>query len=507
MPPTTSVITPPQAPPDDAEAFFTALRASRLVPDGDVDLLKSQLQPGELPALFDLLVAEGALTPYQLDRVRRGEGRGLVVGPYRVTGRLGGGGGGEVYEARHAVMNRLVALKVITPAYTEGDAARDHFRREVAATTGLRHPNIVLVYDANEADGVLYLAMELIPGPTLQAYVADRGAMPVSLACGVVRETARALDHAHRQGLVHRDIKPANILLPGLQADGEGRSNGGSLVKVVDFGLARFTRHHTTISCPRQTTLGTPAFMAPEQIRDVHAADIRSDLYGLGCCFYYALTGHLPFEGGSLQATLLQHLSAEPRPIRVWRPEVPAALAAIVQRMMAKNPAARFQTPAELIDALTAFLYSGDPDEPARVSGTVPAVAAERPTATAVAEAPTRPPAPDALPAFRRLWREWVAAVADTVRPNSARLAEADYRTLYRDVIAAADAARGSPGLPDGLLDRARELAAPWVTLAAIDSLDSRSRVNLYRACREVDTALSPAGDTRAGGGWLAPGA
>ncbi|HEX4610182.1 MAG TPA: serine/threonine-protein kinase, partial [Urbifossiella sp.] len=313
----TAVITAPLG-PDDPGDFFHALRTSRLLPEVDVAAMEAQTRPGELPALFDVLLGKGMLTAYQLDQIRRGESGGLVIGPYHVLGELGRGGGGVVFRARHAVMGRDVALKVVSPAYGGEAAVRYHFRREVAATTALRHPNVVLTYDANEAGGVLYLAMELIAGPTLQGYVTEHGPLPVPLACAVLRETTLALDYAHQQGLVHRDVKPANVMLPGA-ADPDGRA-GGPLVKVVDFGLARFARLATTIHCPDGASLGTPAFMAPEQIRNIHAADIRSDLYSLGCTFYYALTGQLPFAGGSAQATLLLQLQQEPRPVRGWRP-------------------------------------------------------------------------------------------------------------------------------------------------------------------------------------------
>lgn len=501
---TQTVVLAAAAPPGEPDGFFPFLRSSRLLTEAEVAALEALARPGELSGVFDALLGRGLLTPYQLDRVRRGEARGLVVGPYRVLAELGRGGGGVVYRARHAVMGREVALKVISPEYGRDGADQTHFRREVVTTTALRHPNVVLTFDANEVDGALYLAMELVPGPTLQQYVADHGPLPVPLACAVLRETARALDYAHRQGLVHRDIKPANVMLPGVAADPDGPGGDAPLVKVLDFGLARFGRQVTTISCPGGATLGTPAFMAPEQIRDVHAADTRSDLYSLGCTLYYALCGHLPFEGGSAQATLLLHLEREPRPVRGWRPDVPPGLAAVVHRLMAKTPADRYQTPAELIDALTRFLLSTDAAGPAGppllASPASPAPDVRTGETTPAPAAPAVPPAV-AAGTLRLTWREWCRAVADTVTGGDERLHDDDYRAVYRDLMDAT-AARKYPGLPAELLDRARTLAEPWVTLAAIDRLDPAARAALYRAGRALDAELWPAPTSAGSRGW-----
>ena len=241
---------------EDALVFFRALRVSRLLPEAEIRALEGEFQSSTQLSLADVLLYSGKLTRYQFDRLSDGEALGLVVGPYQISDELGRGGGGRVYQARHTVMNRTVALKVIDPRYTADRSAAEVFRREVAATTRLAHPNVVQVYDAYECDGVFYIAMELMPGPTLHRYVTENGAMEAALACTAMLQLAAALDHAHESGLVHRDIKPANIMFS------PGRATAPrEVVKILDFGLARLCQQGdqqvSTIHCPEGAAIGT----------------------------------------------------------------------------------------------------------------------------------------------------------------------------------------------------------------------------------------------------------
>jgi serine/threonine protein kinase len=265
---------------------------------------------------------------------------------------LGRGGMGVVYKALHAVMGRVVALKVVAPELVTDQTAREMFLREVRVATQLHHPNIVMAYDANEVNGVCFLVLEYVEGANLDALILENGALPIPAACEIIRQSALALECAHQQGMVHRDIKPANLLIPN-------QVHRDIAVKVADFGVARIRRpgQTDTIYGDQKTPfVGTPDYVSPEQCRNIHAVDIRSDLYSLGCTFYYALTGQVPFGGGEALEKLIRHASASPVPITQLRAEVPEKVVAVVQRLMAKEPDQRYQTPAELAETLSSLL-------------------------------------------------------------------------------------------------------------------------------------------------------
>jgi len=295
------------------------------------------------------LLDRGWLTRYQLKRLLAGRGRELHLGPYVLLELLGEGGMGQVFKARHEMLGRLVALKLLRKELVADPEVARRFQREVQAAAHVAHPNIVLALDADQVAGVHFFAMEYVEGTDLAQLVKQSGPLPIAQACDYVRQAALGLQHAHERGLVHRDIKPANLMLAAK----------GSVIKVLDLGLARLTQPvpgdagaHTGLT---QTgmVMGTPDFIAPEQVVDARSADIRSDLYSLGCTLYFLLTGQVPFPVVSLIEKLDHHRWAEPRPIRELRPEVPPVVAAVVARMMAKKPEARFQTPAEVAGTLT----------------------------------------------------------------------------------------------------------------------------------------------------------
>jgi hypothetical protein len=343
----------------DRDTFLDVLRQSRLLSDQQVAAVANEFSGREASqAIATSLISRGWLTPFQARRLAEGQGAGLVLGQYHLLEEAGQGGFGRVYKALHAVMGRVVAVKVISPEAAEEAQARSWFKREVRAATQLYHPNIVMAYDANEAEGLLFLVMEYVDGSDLETLVKCQGPLPVGLACEMMRQAARALQYAHEREMVHRDIKPANLLIPrgpGAPAAGSPTAGPPVVVKVVDFGLARLHRSPGANSLPSQTEkrfLGTPDYVSPEQVRDASAVDIRSDLYSLGCTFYYALIGRKPFRGETVFETVLKHLEEEAQPVRAIRPEIPATVSAIVGRLMAKDPAKRFQTPAELIGEL-----------------------------------------------------------------------------------------------------------------------------------------------------------
>ncbi|HZU35922.1 MAG TPA: protein kinase, partial [Gemmataceae bacterium] len=278
---------------------------------------------------------------------------------YRVQESLGAGGMGTVYKAEHLLMGRTVALKVIHPALVARPGAVERFVREARAAARLSHPNIVTAYDAEQVGALHLLVMEHVEGVSLAHLVAAHGPLPITEACSAIRQAALGLQHAHERGMVHRDIKPHNLM----------RTPDGR-VKVLDFGLANLVLE----SQPAQnepaafegagslthadTIVGTPDYIAPEQARAAHAADIRADIYSLGCTLYFLLTGRPPFPEGNTREKMQAHQDATPRPIRELRPEAPPALARVLDRLLAKDPEARYQTPAEVAQALAPFIKS-----------------------------------------------------------------------------------------------------------------------------------------------------
>jgi hypothetical protein len=277
---------------------------------------------------------------------------------YRVLEVLGAGGMGVVYKAIHRLMDRVVALKVIHRSLTDRPGVAERFRREVRAAARLTHPHIVTAYDADQAGDTHFLVMEYVAGISLDREVERRGPLPVREACDLARQAALGLQHAHEHGLVHCDIKPQNLLL-----------TPGGQVKIVDFGLARVAADGSPPATPLPSgvVLGTPDYVAPEQARNPAQVDIRADVYGLGCTLYHLLTGHGPFPGGTPLQKLLAHQECRPPALTAARADVPEALAAIVDRMLAKDPARRYPTPADVAEDLARFLDPASaPPAPAR---------------------------------------------------------------------------------------------------------------------------------------------
>jgi serine/threonine protein kinase len=356
----------------DRQTFLDHLRQSRLLSEEAGAAVAERFSTKSGVELADTLVEAEVLTRFQARRICAGETRHLVLGQYRILDEIGRGGMGHVYKAVHTLMERVVAIKVIQPELVQDGVAVDWFKREVRTLTQLSHPNIVMAYDANEADGAHFLVMEYVEGIDLDALVKSQGPLPVARACELMEEAAEALRYAHEKGLVHRDIKPANLLIPrrdrAASATGANLAQGNTtapeaapLVKIVDFGLARLHRQVGGDTILRGGLVGTPDYMSPEQSHDSHTVDIRSDLYSLGCTFYYALTGQVPFPGAGALEKVIKHITAAPAPLEVLLPEIPAPIAALFHKLMAKEPQRRFQTPAELAAALAAWRKAETP--------------------------------------------------------------------------------------------------------------------------------------------------
>jgi eukaryotic-like serine/threonine-protein kinase len=282
--------------------------------------------------------------------LRQQVSRAKQLGQYTLEERLGEGGMGTVYRARHALLRRPTAIKLLRPERT-GAAALQRFEREVQLTSQLTHPNTVSIYDyGRSADGTFYYAMEYLDGLDLQRLIEVDGVQAPARTVHVLTQICSALAEAHGLGLIHRDIKPANILLCE-------RGGTPDVVKVVDFGLVKSLSgadEHPALSSAAMI-FGTPHFLAPEAVRSLDAVDARTDLYALGAVGYFLLTGSYVFEGETIIEVCGHHLHTTPEPLSSRAPgQVPAALDALLLRCLAKDPAARPQSARELMSLLAA---------------------------------------------------------------------------------------------------------------------------------------------------------
>jgi serine/threonine protein kinase len=333
-------------------SFVEQLQAFQLLTDAQQHYLSVRGRFfADAQALARELVRRDWLTPYQANQLLLGKGENLVLGPYRLLERLGTGAMGEVFKARHLRMNRLVALKIIHKDMIDSPKTLERFGREARAAAQLAHPNIVVVHDADQVGDVHFLAMEYIEGTDLSRLVHRAGPLPVGRACEFARQAALGLQHAFEHGVIHRDVKPGNLMVT---RSGPRRS---WLVKILDFGLARFESdsEHRGRLTQLGHIVGTVDYIAPEQAENARTADARSDIYGLGCTLFFLLTGHPPFPGEDLVEKVTARMKEEPPSPRAVRADVPAALDRVLARMLARDPARRFQRPAEVVAALEPF--------------------------------------------------------------------------------------------------------------------------------------------------------
>jgi eukaryotic-like serine/threonine-protein kinase len=317
--------------------------------------------------------------------------RRVLADRYEVEELLGQGGMARVFRGTDRVLNRSVAVKVLSPQFAGDDQFVARFRREAQAAAALNHPNIVSVYDTGDQGDVHYIVMEYVEGRTLRDAIRQEGPILPERASEIAQAVARALSSAHEAGLVHRDIKPGNIMLT---RDGE--------VKVMDFGIARTSTGDTLTQTA--AVLGTASYLSPEQAQGV-AVDARSDIYSLGCVLYEMLTGRPPFTGDSPVAIAYKHVREDPVHPSNLNPDVPPSLDAVVMKAMAKNPDNRYQTADELrqdlerasagLPTVATPLLLADPTE----------VVTHQPEGTAVM---TGVP-PDQEPERKRRW--WIAVL------------------------------------------------------------------------------------------------
>jgi serine/threonine protein kinase len=284
---------------------------------------------------------------------------GTRLGKYKVLAHIATGGMGTVYKASDEELGRLVALKVLDASLAEKPNTLERFRREARHAARLSHKNIVTLYEYGQANGLHFLALEFVEGIDLYDYIEGKGRLTPEESRRILVQAVKALDHAYRQGITHRDIKPSNFLLT--------RDHDRMRVKLTDMGLARKADEEDFRVTRAGSTVGTIDYLAPEQARDSASADIRSDIYSLGCTLYHMLTGNPPFPDGGLGERILKHLQEEPPDVRKLNPRVSEEMWELLKRMLAKKAEDRFQTPAELLAALKALPPQASDDAPLRL--------------------------------------------------------------------------------------------------------------------------------------------
>lgn len=294
------------------------------------------------------MVREAVITAFQAEQYLQGKYRGFTIGNYKLLERVGIGGMGQVFLCEHLHLKKRVAVKVLPPHKANQPSALGRFYREARAAASIEHPNVVRTHDIDKDGELHYIVMDYVNGPNLLDVVKKFGPMDVGRATSYIHQVSKGLDCAFRAGIIHRDLKPGNILI-----DRRG------VARLLDLGLARFYTDNNdllTLKYDEKAVLGTADYVAPEQVADSHTVDARADIYSLGATFYFLLAGHPPFPTGTVSQKLNWHCTRDPEPIRKLRPEVSHGLAAALEKMMAKDPKARFQSAAFLAEELSIWV-------------------------------------------------------------------------------------------------------------------------------------------------------
>ncbi len=340
-----------------ADSFLSAVRQSGLVEEGQLKKFWQSFDEAgkdktDTDQIVSELVGNNLLSKWQIDKLLQGKHKGFFLGKYKLISLLGSGGMSAVYLAEHTLMRRRVAIKVLPQARIEDSSYLERFHREAQAVASLDHPNIMRAYDVDQEGKVHFLVMEYIEGQSLLELVNTKVQLNYVHCAEYMRQAAEGLSHAHEEGMIHRDIKPGNILV-----DKRG------VVKILDMGLAMFfdpagkDDEEASLTIQHdERVLGTADYLSPEQALNSHQVDVRTDIYSLGCTFYFILTGHPPFPEGSLAQRLLYHQTRQPAPVEKDRPDVPASLSAILRKMMEKKPEDRYQTATQVQEALSKWL-------------------------------------------------------------------------------------------------------------------------------------------------------
>lgn len=338
-----------------APEFLAALEDSGLIPGPKIRELRESLDEGTgsddaLP-IARQLIRDGTLTPFQARRLMKGKERGLVFGRYILLDHIGQGARGQVFKARHSLMDRVVALKVVLPDAELSKSSVSRFFREMKIVGRLDHPNVVRALDADEQSGCPYIVMEYLEGEDLDRVFARRGPLPPTEVIGYMAQAARGLGHAHERGVIHRDVKPTNLFLVDT-----------GVVKVLDLGMGDLVGTGVPsgdgFDTDEGVVVGTTDYMSPELIRG-QAIDARADLFSLGCTMYRLLAGAFAFPGITREDRLIKRIRGGHVPITDIRPDLPYRLVDIVDRSLAARPEDRFGSAEEMAQALEALLPRG----------------------------------------------------------------------------------------------------------------------------------------------------
>ncbi len=401
-----------------------------LAPEQSAELSRGVSAFPDSHTLAKELIRRNWLSPYQVNQILQGNHETLVLGNYRLRERLGEGAMGQVFKAWNVRTHRIVAIKTIRKDLVNSTKALERFRREVETASQLEHANIAHVIDAEDVEGRLFLAMDFVEGFNLSQRVKLGGALPIGEAVEYARQTALGLQHAYERGIVHRDIKPANLMV----APAKPGSDAGGTVKILDFGLARFESEgdNSTRLTQVGNLLGTIDYVAPEQAQNAKEADIRADIYSLGCTLFYLLCARPPFLGNDVVEKLGPRIVGEPPSVRAVRSEVPTGLDAVILKLMARRPEDRYQTPIEAAKALEPYAVAAAPVALATPISAAPASnaalatmiapprvvtaqpvrnggAAAKPDSAGVSSSPPPGPQPNETPT-RRIPKKWLIA-------------------------------------------------------------------------------------------------
>lgn len=354
--------TPLQKDHVDLPAFFSALKQCGLFEGEEVSALQAEADERDTSSLARRLVQEKRLTRFQARALMRGKWKGLVLGNYVILEKLGQGGMGSVFKARHRRLGRIVCVKVMNLSGRKSPTMLERFRQEARTVAAIKHRDFVLAHDADEAEGVPFLVMEFIEGDDLERQVSKNGPLPWRESLDIIRRVALALQDVHETGMTHRDIKPHNLMTPVDHKTGQQR------IKVLDLGLARFdsllSDPDSSMNAAMTNTgviMGTVDYMAPEQAIRSRDADNRSDIYSLGCTLHFLLTGKPIFDGDTVMARLVAHREKVVPSLQEQCFGSPQHLDSVFFRMVAKAPEHRYQAMSDVADDLQALLNEETP--------------------------------------------------------------------------------------------------------------------------------------------------
>jgi serine/threonine-protein kinase len=397
--------------------LLPVIRSSGVLGDRQLADIKSKVLQGDYPLdsveLAERLVRDNILTAFQARRILSNRPQGLVVARYIILDRIGSGSMGRVYKAHHAMMDRLVALKIIAPEIASNERVVARFQREMKLVGRLDHPNVVRAFDADQIHKVLYIVMEYVHGRSLAELFKKRPIAPADMI-DYAAQSALGLAHAHEQGIVHRDIKPSNILL-----------TDDRRIKILDLGLGVLMAadNASTFATADGIAVGTVDYMSPEQAcgREV---DGRSDLYSLGCAAYHLMTGKLPFPGSSPIDRLGKRISGRHVPITEYLPDLPSSFVKVIDKLLAHKPHERYTTAADAAEALQSLLRPSRSRSAAAITSSAPAAAPE----TKRTPEPKQPPAGAVGPMIVRVsptYPRWFQPLSRFVedRPRTALIA------------------------------------------------------------------------------------